>query len=260
MQCTDGISAGQLEQLHRRDPAIHAFAAWDAAAEPGRVHFVECQERGVHRAYLLVWLGDPALPYVHWVGSATPGALLAERLPPRPLIVLAPPEAEAAVVAARGPGQSQAIWLMQRPRTLPLDGRPGRPVARRLVPADLPEVHGLADRNPASFAEGYRGADLQRARVFGVFDDRRLVALGRTQAEPPEVWVAGGIFTEPAARGRGAGTAVTAGLIAAAAAHEADLALYVRADNAPALSVYATLGFRRVVERRWIRLGADREA
>lgn len=260
MELAEGLDPGVLAELSRRDPALHAFAVWDSVAEPARVRFVQCRQNGEHVAYLMVWHGDPAVPYVHWVGSASPPEPLAERLPPRPLIVVAPPDAEAAVLSARGPGRASRIWLMQRSRERPLPLRPGLPAARPLVPEDRAELDALADRNPESFATGYRGADLTRARVFGAFEAGRLVSVGRCQAEPPGIWMVGGVFTEPAARGHGAATAVTRRIVQAAAEHAADAALYVLADNTPALAIYEGLRFERVADRRWIALGVDRRA
>ncbi|MGI0067721.1 MAG: hypothetical protein ACREB9_04790, partial [Thermoplasmata archaeon] len=100
-----GIDRDWLAHAVRQEPVMHAFAAWDLAWEPERIRIFSCGPARSPSGYLLIWLGDPAHPVVHWVGDPRITRALAEHLPPRPFTVGGSPKCVAIVEAARGPVQ-----------------------------------------------------------------------------------------------------------------------------------------------------------
>ncbi len=262
LRVAEGLLRRELEELARDDRIAHAFALYDMEHFPEKVRFVSLRRDGRPVAYLLIWYGDPSKPVVHWAGG-TESLPLSMALPKPPFVALVPPEVIAGV-SWPPPGRSFPLELWARSqRGAPTDkvtSSKGDPTTRRLMAKDRPLLHRFAARHRADPPLAALGeADLERVRLYGTIVEREglstLVAVARTLAELPEVWIVGGVYTEPEERGRGHGRRVTGGLADEAHLSGADCALYVRADNQPALSVYRSLGFRRIAVRQWVDAG-----
>ena len=126
------------------------------------------------------------------------------------------------------------------PRTCP----PGFRV-RRLTDGDLPALDSLYASWPETvfnrfmFAEGV---------YFGAFVTGALVAAAGTHAvsNVQQIAMVGNVFTAPAQRGKRLAEATTSAVVAELfRAGVRDVALNVKAENAPAIAVYARLGFRQ---------------
>ncbi len=249
----EGIDRGWLRAQAQRDPFTHAFSVWDLEHAPDRVRFVRLIEDGAPRAYLLVWLGNPRSPVVHWIGRGDGDDLLAGALPPRPFVAVVPAGAEAAVGRARGPIATYPLLGMRRePGPVPATARG----CRRLRAADTDALRDLAREYIGPLTSSYATADPEREPIWGVFEGLRLVGVARAQVTLPGIWVIGGVFTAPDARNRGVAGATTAALVRTAAATGAAAGLWVRAENTPARRVYERLGFRVAAHRLWVDAGA----
>ncbi|MCI4352020.1 MAG: GNAT family N-acetyltransferase [Thermoplasmata archaeon] len=237
-----------LEAQAHIDPITHAWAVWDLDHVPDRVRFVSLLRDGRTVGYLLVWYGAGA-PRAHWVSSDPVDGLLAVGLPQPPVIALVPERVAAGVgerLHAREVYPVDVLECVGRTLTSP------DPRVRRLHAPDAPALEGLVGRNPTVETAGYAGTNLDRSPVWGAFELDRLVAVARVAVQLPAVWIVTGVFTEPSYRGRGLGREVTAAVTGAGLAAGARVALYVRADNAVAQSIYRELGFARVDRRIWI--------
>lgn len=225
----------------------HAWALWDLDHEAGRFRIVSLVRDGHPRGYLLIWYaGGP--PRAHWVGRDPSDGLLAVGLPLPPAIAIVP-ERVAPAVQER----------LHSTRTYPLDVlvcsggsvRAPDPRVRRLGPPDAGALADLVNRNPGTDL-GYASLNLDRAPVWGAFEADRLAAVARIAVQLPAVWVVNGVFTDPPYRGRGLGREVTAAATAEALASGARAALYVRADNAAAQTIYRELGYAAVDRKVWV--------
>lgn len=90
-------------------------------------------------------------------------------------------------------------------------------------------------------------ATIEHGIYYGAFDGGQLLAVAGTHAISDRFSIAtiGGVFTDPVYRGRGLAQATTGAVVQALAQRGiAEIALNVRADNVPATSAYARLGFR----------------
>lgn len=249
----DGIDRGWLRALGERAPLLHAFAQWDLEHAPDRVRFVTFRRAGAPRAYLLVWLGHPRVPVVHWPIAAEGDERLAEALPPRPLIAVVPPEAVPAVERARGPIATYSVTgLVRHPEPLP----DPTARARRLRAADVDALRALAGERPPALLAPYAVLDPEREPAWGVFEGARLVGVARAQVVLPSIWVIGGVFTVPDRRNRGIAAATTAAVARAAEQAGASAGLWVREENTAAQRVYRRLAFAPVARRVWVDAGA----
>ncbi|MFA5138387.1 MAG: GNAT family N-acetyltransferase [Elusimicrobiota bacterium] len=103
------------------------------------------------------------------------------------------------------------------------------------------------------YQESYPGnwfdpATLDTGQYFCVRQEKRLAAVAGVHVYSPRTRVAalGNIATHPAFRGRGLGRVVTAAVCRSLLKSVDLVGLNVKADNAPAVRLYASLGFRRV--------------
>ena len=248
----EGIDREWLEGEARRDPVAHAWALWDLDHEPGRFRFVSLIRQGRTVGYLLVWYAGEA-PRVHWVSGDPADGMLALGLPRPPVVAIVPERVAPAVRERLHPTHSYPLdILVCAGRTL----TPPDPRVRRLRSSDMAVLTELVLRNPGAETAGYATLDLERAPVWGAFEADRLVAIARIAVQLPAVWIVTGVFTDPSFRGRGLGREVTAAATEDALAAGARAALYVRADNAAAQTIYREIGFEQVDRRVWIDAGA----
>ena len=252
-----GIDRRWLEDQARHDPIGHAYALWDLDHETTRVEFRVHRSGGVPTAYLLIWRGAPDRPIVHWVGD--PGATpLLDALPPRPMVAVVPPTLGLEVERRRGPVDRFPVRILARDASRPLPA-PACPV-RPLGAADAAALRRFGMEEPHEIARGYRDFDparlsIDEPTVWGAFDGDRLVGVARAAVRLPAVWIVSGVLVAEGRRGRGIGAAVTAAVARVAETTGARTALYVRADNVPAVRLYHRLGFEDVAERTWIDAG-----
>lgn len=244
-----------LERAAESDPVAHAYALWDLEHAPERIRIVSAVAGGTTVGYLLIWLGHPAAPVVHWVGSDPRLEPLVGRLPPRPLIAIVPEEFAASVRAARGPATAYPVLVLRAARGASGGSVPERAV-RRLRADDVGRLAEFVARQPPGGVEEYRSLDPSREEIWGAFAEERLVGVARAAVRRPELWVLGGVYVEEAARGAGWGRSLVATALAAADRAGADVALFVREDRTPARLLYESLGFRPVGRRVWLEAGS----
>ena len=106
---------------------------------------------------------------------------------------------------------------------------------------DVIDLYGHASRQ-------YFTADrLEREIYFGIYSGSNLVSAAGTHVRSRRSGVAavGNVLTRLSYRDRGMATSVTSAVTTAALEQHADVVLNVRQDNAPAISVYTRLGYRR---------------
>jgi ribosomal protein S18 acetylase RimI-like enzyme len=249
----EGIDRAWLDAQALVDPVAHAWALWDLDREPGRFRIVSLLRDERTIGYLRIWYAGGA-PRAHWVSEDPADGMLALALPLPPVVAIVPERVATAVAERLHASRSYPFdTLVCAGRTLTSPD----PRVRRLRPADALSLADMIARNPDIEPAGYATLDLDRAPVWGAFEADRLVALARIAVQLPTVWIITGVFTDPTFRGRGLGREVTAAATADALAAGARAALYVRADNAAAQTIYREIGFERVDRRIWIDAGAD---
>jgi ribosomal protein S18 acetylase RimI-like enzyme len=259
MELRPTIDREWLERAGALDPFGHAYARWDLEHAPNRVRFVSAIDGDETVGYLLLWLGHPSAAVVHWVGSDPRARVLAEALPPRPLIAIVPEMFQDAAVAARGPARPLTVLLLahdpkQEPRARAAP--PSSVEVRRLERTDHPALTAFATRQADPVAAEYPALDPGEERIWGAFDRGNLVGAARAAVRLPEVWLLGGVYVDPSARNRGVGRELVEAALAAARSEGVRVGLFVREDRLDARRVYEGLGFRPTGRRTWLDLGA----
>lgn len=259
MELRPTIDREWLDRVAARDPFDHAYARWDLDHAPYRVRFVSALDGDQTVGYLLVWLGNPTAAVVHWVGADPRGRVLADALPPRPLVAIIPEMFQNAVVALRGPARPLTVLLLSNE----FSAEPRTPAApptsveiRRVERADLATLVAFAQRQADPVVGEYPTLDPGEEWIWGAFDRGNLLGAVRAAVHLPEVWLLGGVYVDPGARGRGIGRALMEAALASAREARAKVGLYVREDRHEARRLYERLGFRPVGRRTWLDLGA----
>jgi ribosomal protein S18 acetylase RimI-like enzyme len=254
---TPGIDREWLNRAFESEPLSHAFAQFDLIEHPQLVRFFSCRDRsGATFGYLLLWLGNPAFPVVHWVGDDDRARPLLAHLPPPPAIAIVP-EARSPEVqeALRTPTAAPILGQIRDGKNRQLPEPDSR--IRRLGLADMGSLLKWTARQNDPIVSGYARVDLARDYVWGAFDGGELLGIARAQVRLPTLWVLGGVYVAPEARHRGLGLGLTAAGIHAAHAARARVGLWVRENNYEARDLYDALGFRTVERRVWIESTRD---
>ena len=251
------IDRAWLERVAAQDPVTHAFALWDLEWNPGRIRFFSAIDGGSTVGYLLVRLGHPRVPVVHWFGTGHGTERLAGWLPSRPCVAIVPEKVVALVEAARGHGPSYRELILAREKGTSWVAPDETKEVRRLTRADVPLLEAWARRQDDPVTAEYPFLDPEVDITWGAFEGRRLVGVVRAEVRLPRVWVLGGVYVEPEARAHGWGRELLGAALRSAEATGATVALYVREDRAPARALYERVGFQPVGHRVWVDLGAN---
>jgi ribosomal protein S18 acetylase RimI-like enzyme len=259
MELRPTIDRTWLERAAAQDPFVHAYGLWDLDHVPNRVRFVSAVDREETVGYLLIWLGHPTRTVVHWVGADPRARLLADALPARPLVAIVPETFQNVVVAQRGPARSFTLLLLAKePAVVSASARP--PPAgvevRRLERSDFSSLVAFAGRQSDPVVAEYPSLDPAEDWVWGAFERGAMIGAVRAAVRLEDVWLVGGVFVDPTARGRGVGRALVESALATARDARVRVGLYVREDRVPARRLYERLGFRPVGRRTWLDLGA----
>lgn len=259
MELRPTIDREWLDRASALDPFSHAYARWDLDHAPYRVRFVSALDGEETVGYLLIWLGHPTATVVHWVGSDPRARVLADALPARPLIVIVPETFQNAAVSARGPARPLSVLLLASEPSAEPRAESGAPApfdVRRLERPDHPALVAFAERQVDPVAGEYPALDPGEEWIWGAFDRGKLVGAARAAVRLPELWLLGGVYVDPSARGRGAGRALVATVLGSARDARVRVGLYVREDRLEARRLYERMGFRPVGRRTWLDLGA----
>ena len=123
--------------------------------------------------------------------------------------------------------------------------RPVEGEAARLRGRNIGLINRLysAEGGPAAYSSRH----IEEEVYYGVIVEGRLVSIAGTHVDSPaeRVAVVGNVFTHPRYRGTGLATITTSAVTEALLEHCDLAALTVEVSNAPALAVYAKLGYRQ---------------
>jgi GNAT superfamily N-acetyltransferase len=92
-------------------------------------------------------------------------------------------------------------------------------------------------------------SDLLKGFAFGFFEKENLVSCAASPEILEDLAIVRGVFTAPDKRGKGYSKAVCSALVSKLLDEGKEVMLYVSKDNAAALSVYRSIGFRETGHR-----------
>ena len=117
--------------------------------------------------------------------------------------------------------------------------------------ADL--LHSRKDRPQGSLAKYAEW--ISRMPIYGVFVGNRLVSYAGSFIQLPQVWLIGGVYTDPEQRNKGYATSATSAITEEALRSAEAAALFARSDNKPAIRTYEKIGYKKIGEKVWVDVG-----
>lgn len=91
--------------------------------------------------------------------------------------------------------------------------------------------------------------------IYGVFKKDVLISYAGSFIQLPQVWMIGGVYTDPKHRNKGYALLATSAVTEEALGQAEAAALFVRSDNYPAIRVYEKIGYRKIGEKLWVDVG-----
>ena len=181
----EGIDPVWLAEACEREPVLHVYAAWDLENAPGSTRFVTWGGDGPQRSYLLIWLGDPAKPVVHWVGEEPDDLALASEIPDEVSVAVVP-ERAIEPLRARFPNVAvePPLTMARRPDRPPPEGLRTR--ARRLSQSHADALRAFADRYPDMLTRPYRAPRPHRRADLGKLRGPRARRRGEGDGHPAQ--------------------------------------------------------------------------
>ena len=96
---------------------------------------------------------------------------------------------------------------------------------------------------------------VKKLPIYGVFKKDVLVSYAGSFIQLPQVWMIGGVYTDPKHRNKGYALLATSAVTEEALRRAEAAALFVRSDNYHAIRVYEKIGYRKIGEKLWIDVG-----
>jgi len=240
--------AVEIRRLLNQDRGYAAYALGDLSSDlwaHSRWH-VAGRESEPEALILLFDRLEP--PVLFCFGPAEGVAALIAQVPLPKRVYFAGLAGHAAVAVPRLRfGDQTRMWRMiitqEEFRPAACAGQHDGVQARRLTMDDLPALQRLYAHGGADAFAPYQ---LQQGVFFGCWQEDELVAVAGTHLVAPTEGVAavGNVFTHPTYRRRGLGAIVTRAVTAELLARGLDVVLNVAQDNAPAIPLYRSLGYR----------------
>jgi RimJ/RimL family protein N-acetyltransferase len=239
----------------RTDVIKHAFALYDVQHDRERTTIHAVFEKNRLRGYILLYTGTD-VPSIVLECEEEIAETLIDFAPKDHFVIHAPPSI-LQLVKRRFPGAKIYVenWMLIRKENAKLVRSE---LVRRLnTEEDASKfaqlVLGRKDR-PYAYMKKYVDW-IAKMPVYGVFKDEALVSYAGSFIQMPEIWMIGGVYTDPGHRNKGYALLATSAVTKEALEKAEMAALFVRSDNHPAISVYEKIGYRKIGEKLWADVG-----
>lgn len=234
-------SAVEARAFLARDRIGAAYALADIDGEAEQAHWWIARLNGEPIALVLVVESLPFRPTFAMGDPSAIGRILSEAVREARVVLSLPVRSRPFVEQAYRFERVEPMYRMAITRQT-FTPRP-RLQAVRLGPDHLDDIIDLYGHVSRSY---FTPARVSGEIYYGIYAGRTLAAAAGTHVRSGRSSIAavGNVLTRPAWRNCGLATAVTSAVTEAAVAEYRDVVLNVRQDNAPAVAVYRSLGYR----------------
>jgi RimJ/RimL family protein N-acetyltransferase len=243
-----------IESL-KADFIRHVFAFYDLQKDPQHTMAYAALENGKLEGYILLYTAAD-VPSVILEGENKAAEKLLEHAPQSKFIIHAPPNLLPAI-KKRFPDADHYFedWMLVRKNEAKFFESG---LVRRLRTEE--DAVKLADLllsrkdRPSNTMTKY-AEWISRMPLYGVFKEDRLVSYAGSFIQLPQVWLIGGVYTDPEHRNNGYATLATSAITKEALETAEAAALFARVDNQPAIRAYGKIGYRKIGEKVWVDVG-----
>lgn len=239
----------------KSDIIRHVFAFYDIQHDPQHTTMYAALENGNLKGYILIYTATDAPSVILECEDNTAEKLVAYA-PLNNFIVHTPPNL-LSTVQQKFPNEKHYLesWMLVRKGEAHCSGSK---LARRLKTEDdasrLARLISSRKDRPEEALKKYVDW-ISKMPVYGVFIKGRLVSYAGSFLQLPQVWMIGGVCTQPRDRNRGYATSAVSAITEEALRKAEAAALFVRSDNSAAIKVYEKIGYNKIGEKVWVDVG-----
>ena len=241
----------------KADVLKHAFALYDIQNDPMHTTINACFENQDLKGYILTYTATDVPSIVLECPKRIATKLI--RFAPEDHFIMHTDPDSASFLAKKFPGSRSYLenWMvLKRGKARALNKKDAN--ARRLSTREdavaLAKLVLMRKDRPRGTLKKYIEW-IARMPIYGVFVEGRLVSYAGSFIQMPEIWLIGGVYTDPDYRNRGYAYAATSAVTNEALRNSKMAALFVRSDNEPAIRVYEKIGYRKIGEKLWLDVG-----
>jgi len=238
----------------KKDVLKNAFAIYDLQYEQSFTDmYLALDEKGLIDGYMLVYT-RLKYPSVILEGHPETAKVLLEKLQTKQMIMPDIPQGYIQIVKEKFPNAKFYLenWmLISRNQLRSIESHY---CVRRLNVSDAYQLAILRDKTSKQDVATY-AETIRKLAVYGIFINEKLVSSAQALVQLPEVWIVGGVYTQPEYRNKGFATQVVYALTKEALRKAKSASLFVRSNNYPALRVYTKIGYKKIGERVWVDVG-----
>jgi RimJ/RimL family protein N-acetyltransferase len=239
----------------KSDIVKHVFAYYDLQRDPKRTTMYIAEEGKDLRGYILIYTGTD-VPSVDLECDDGAAEILISYAPQSNFIIHAPPNLKLAALRAFPNGNCYLEnWMVvKKGKANFFKSEFARKLSTRDDASKLAELLSNRQDRPKHtlkrYVEWVSGMPIQ-----GIFLEDRLVSYAASFIQLPEIWMIGGVYTHTLHRNKGYATLAVSAITEEALNQSDAAALFVRADNVPAIRVYEKIGYRKIGEKIWVDVG-----
>ena len=237
------------------DVIKHVFAFYDIQYTPEHTTTYVAFENEKPKGYILIYTGSE-FPSVVMECRSSIAKRLIGYAPECKFVMHAPPNL-LSIVMRRFPDAKHYVedWMLVRKGEA--NFLKSEHVRRLRTEDDALKLFTLLetreDRAPMSVKRYFDW--MNKMPLHGVFIENELVSYAGSFVQLPQVWMIGGVYTNPKHRNKGYATLATSAVTEEALKNAEATALFVRSDNQPAIKAYEKIGYKKIGEKIWIDVG-----
>jgi RimJ/RimL family protein N-acetyltransferase len=255
VQKVDDHNKQSVIDFLKLDVIKHVFAYYDIQYASEQTTTYAAFENGKTKGYILIYTGSE-FPSVIMECEGNMAKRLIEHAPEGKFVTHAPPNL-LTIIKRRFPDAKHYVedWmLVKKGEANPFKSEH---VRRLRTEEDASKLFTLLetreDRTPASLKRYFDW--MSKMPLYGVFIDDELVSYAGSFVQLPQVWMIGGVYTNPKHRNKGCAPLATSAVTEEALKNAEVVALFVRTDNHPAIKAYKKIGYKKIGEKLWIDVG-----
>jgi GNAT superfamily N-acetyltransferase len=251
----DDRNRGQFIDLIKSDVIKHVFAFYDIQNDPEHTRIHAGFENGSLRGYILTYTATDVLSVILECENRVAAKLI--QFAPENHFVMHTNPIFQAIIKKRFPWAKNYLenWMvLEKEKAHVLDFRNVRRLSTKEDAAALAKlVLNRKDRPRRSLKKYHEW--IAKMPIYGVYVGNELVSYAGSFIQLPQVWLIGGVYTDPRHRNKGYAQVVTSAVTREALKNAELAALFVRSSNGPAIRVYEKIGYRKVAEKLWVDVG-----
>jgi RimJ/RimL family protein N-acetyltransferase len=250
----DNNKAALIDFL-KQDIIKHAFAFYDIQYAQEQTTIYAAFENRKPQGYILIYIGSE-FPSIVIECEKTIANELIKYAPKDKFIIHAPPDL-LQIITRKFPRAKHYVedWMLVKKGEASF--QKSENVRKLQTEEDASKLFTLletrTDRNAASIKRYFDW--ISKMPLYGVFLNDELVSYAGSFIQLPQLWMIGGVYTNPKHRNKGYATQATSAITEEALKNAKAAALFVRTDNNPAKKAYEKIGYRKIGEKIWIDVG-----